>query len=260
MILVAAVNKNVHIAHMLNLLDALLAPTARILVAKGVMFPDFVERMKAHYIAAAQRQAKDEGTKLTDSRLSVMTGLQRRDVARLKEQKQKDTRANHLTRLVALWQTEAGYGPRIARTGAAPSFEALAQIVHRDVHPRTMLDALEAAGTVAVKDDDVMLMETSYQPLPGTDDQIAYLALNVGDHATAATENVLGRTPRHFERAVHYTKLTPDQIAELEADFAKGEMDLFEEMSKKAAAMKRGGTGTQRFRAGSYFYKTEIKP
>ena len=247
---------------MLNLLDALLAPTARILVARGIMFPEFMERMKSHYIAAAQTQTKAEASKATDSRLSVMTGLQRRDIARLKDQKLKEKRIHHLSRLVALWQTENGYSKDgqaapIPKSGDAPSFEALAQIVHRDVHPRTMLDALEAAGTVALAGDTVTLLEKSYQPQAGTDDQIAYLARNVGDHATAATENVLGRDPPHFERSVHYTKLTKEQIAELEVDFSSAEMALFEEMSKKPTAMKRVGKGTHRFRAGSYFYNGE---
>lgn len=245
---------------MLNLLDALLAPTARILVARGVMFPEFAERMKSHYIAAARRQAKSENTKITDSRLSVMTGLQRRDIARLKETKPREKRIHHLSRLVALWQTEDGYDRHINKAGPAPSFEALAQEVHRDVHPRTMLDTLEAAGTVQVTGDTVTLIETSYQPLAGTDDQIAYLARNVGDHAAAATENVLGHDPRHFERAVHYTRLTPDQVAELEADFRKGQMEIMEKLSKKASDMKRADTGTIRFRAGSYFYTTGIDP
>ncbi|NNE86447.1 MAG: hypothetical protein HKN27_00090 [Silicimonas sp.] len=212
--------------------------------------------MKSHYIAAAQAQADSEGTKITDSRLSVMTGLQRRDISRLKDLKLKEKRVHHLARLVALWQTEADYPETIAKSGPAPSFEALAQIVHRDVHPRTMLDALEAADTVSIKGDTVTLEATSYQPLAGTDDQIAYLARNVGDHATAATENVLGRDPRHFERAVHYTKLTPEHIAELETDFAQAEMEILEKISRKAAKMKNDGSGTQRFRAGGYFYTT----
>ena len=117
-----------------------------------------------------------------------------------------------------------------------------------------MLDALEAAGTVSVTEDSVSLQATSYQPLAGTDGQIAYLARNVGDHATAATENVLGRDPRHFERAVHYSKLTDAQITELETDFANAEMELLEKISQKAAKMKAEGSGTHRFRAGSYFY------
>ena len=242
---------------MLNLLDALLAPTARVLVARGVMFPEFMERMKSHYIAAARVQAEQEGTKVTDSRLSVMTGLQRRDIARLKDEKLKEKRVHHLARLVALWQTDKSYPETLSKNGPAPSFETLAQIVHRDVHPRTMLDALEAAGTVAVSDDTVTLQATSYQPLAGTDDQIAYLARNVGDHATAATENVLDRDPKHFERAVHYAKLTDVQISELETEFAKAEMEILEKISKKAAKMKAEGQGTRRFRAGSYFYTVE---
>ena len=242
---------------MLNLLDALLAPIARILVARGIVFPDFMERMKSHYITAAQKQAEDEGTKITDSRLSVMTGLQRRDVARLKDARLKEKRIHHLARLVALWQTDSDYPVALPKSGPAPSFDALAQIVHRDVHPRTMLDALEAAGTVSINDDTVTLKATSYQPLAGTDDQIAYLARNVGDHATAATENVLGCDPRHFERAVHYTKLTEAQIAQLETEFAKAEMEILEKISQKAATMKRETTGTYRFRAGSYFYTSK---
>ncbi len=242
---------------MLNLLDALLAPTARLLVARGIVFPEFMERMKSHYIAAAQAQAEEEDMKVTDSRLSVMTGLQRRDIARLKDEKLKEKRVHHLARLVALWRTKEDYPETLPKSGPAPSFEALAQIVHRDVHPRTMLDALEAAGTISVAENAVSLQATSYQPLAGTDDQIAYLARNVGDHATAATENVLGRDPRHFERAVHYTRLTNAQIRELETDFAAAEMELLEKISQKAAKMKADGTGTQRFRAGSYFYTVE---
>ncbi|MEM8803325.1 MAG: DUF6502 family protein [Pseudomonadota bacterium] len=242
---------------MLNLLDALLAPTARILVARGVGFPDFAERMKSHYIAAAEQQAKAEGNKATDSRLSVLTGLQRRDISRLKGSNPEGKRVHHLSRLVALWQTKSGYKHEIPRSGPAPSFEALAQEVNRDVHPRTMLDTLQAAGTIRVGGETVTLIETSYQPLAGSDDQIAYLAKNVGDHAAAATENVLGRDPRHFERAVHYTRLSEDQIAELEAEFHTAEMAILEQISQKAAEMKGAGTGSTRFRAGCYFYTTE---
>lgn len=257
--LACAVKINVHYAHMLNLLDALLAPTARILVARGIGFPAFAERMKSHYIAAAERQAAAEGNKVTDSRLSVLTGLQRRDISRLKGSAPEEKRVHHLSRLVALWQTLDGYARDIPRSGPAPSFEALAHEVHRDVHPRTMLDTLQAAGTVKVDGETVSLVETSYQPLAGTDDQIAYMAKNVGDHAAAATENVLGRDPRHFERAVHYTRLDANQIAELEAEFRAAEMAIFEKISQKAAKMKRTGTGTTRFRAGSYFYTTECE-
>lgn len=243
--------------------DALFAPIARLLVARGVLFPALAERMKAHYVQAALEAG---GGKTTDSRVSVQTGLQRRDVARLRGEAVKDRRPNHLSRLVALWQTDPAYrapdGPMtLPRTGPAPSFEALALMVRRDVHARTMLDALIAAGTVALSEDGqvVRLLQTSYQPLAGSDDQLAYLSRNLGDHLSAAFENVQGRQPPHFERAVHYTGLTGEQVQELATLFATREMALFQEISQTAAAMKRANAtpGRWRFRAGGFFYQVE---
>ena len=246
---------------MLNLLDPLLSAFARLTVARGILFPDLMERLKHHYIDAATDMTAG---KVTDSRLSVLTGLQRRDIVRLRELPQFEQAPNHLARLVALWQTEPDYNTEgtpnpLVKNGPAPSFEALARIVRRDVHPRTMLDTLLATGTIALTDDQsVQLMQTSYQPLAGSEDQLAYLANNTGDHLNAATDNVLGHTPPHFERAVHYTQLTASQIAELKAAYDTGQMALLEQLSKKAAAMKKlpSENAQDRFRAGGYFYHT----
>jgi hypothetical protein len=255
------VNKNVHTAHVLTILDSLFAPLARLLVARGVLFSDFAERMRAHYVAAAEAQG--EG-KATDSRLSLLTGLQRREVTRLRGFVPRDERPNHLARLVALWQTDPAWAPEgtplpLPRNGPAPSFEALAWSVRRDVHPRTMLDALTASGTVALTEDgSVQLLRGSYQPLAGSEDQLAYLARNLGDHLATATDNVLGRTPPQFERAVHYGGLTEAQVAELEAAHAEGQMALFQNLSRRAAAMKAAGPGgDSRFRAGAYFHQSK---
>ena len=253
------VKKNVLTAHVLQIFDALLAPLARLFVARGLLFPDFIERMKAHYVAAALAQGK-----ATDSRLSVLTGLQRREVTRLRGFAPRDQRPNHLARLVALWQTDPAWSAdgkplSLPRTGPAPSFEALAWAVRRDVHPRTMLDALLASGTVALDaaGQQVSLRHSSYQPLAGSDDQLAYLTRNLGDHLNAATGNVLGRTPPEFERAVHYSDLTEADVAALAEFHHTGQMALFETISQRAAAMKRiSPGGRHRFRAGAYFHQS----
>ena len=246
----------------MQIFDALFAPIARLLVARGLPFPDLVERMKLHYVQAALAQA---GDRATDSRVSVLTGLQRRDVVRLRGEDVKGRRPNHLARLVALWQTgaewsEGGQARALPRSGPAPSFEALAQAVRRDVHPRTMLDTLLAAGTVALSADgqEVRLLQGSYQPLAGSDDQMAYLARNLGDHAQAAAENVQGVEPAHFERAVHYSGLSEAQTRTLSEQFAEAEMALFQKLSQTAARMKAENAkpGPMRFRAGGYFYRT----
>ena len=249
---------------MINILDPLLSALTRLTVARGILFPDLMERLKRHYIDAATAMTTG---KATDSRLSVLTGLQRRDIVRLREIPAQEQTPNHLARLVALWQTEPAYStggkPKtLTKNGPAPSFESLARLVRRDVHPRTMLDTLQTTGTVVINaDQDVQLMQTSYQPLAGSEDQLAYLADNFGDHLNAATDNVLGQTPPHFERAVHYSGLTAEQIEELKADFNTGQMALLEHLSQKAAAMKKlpSSDATDRFRAGGYFYHTSTQ-
>lgn len=246
----------------MQIFDAIFAPLARLLVARGLPFPELVERMKVHYVHAALGLA---GDRTTDSRIAVMTGLQRRDVLRLRGQEIKDRRPNPLARLVALWQTGAdwskdGQALPLPRSGPGPSFETLTQAIRRDVHPRTLLDTLLAAGTVALSEDGqtVQLLQTSYQPLAGSEDQLAYLARNLGDHAQAAAENVQGAHPPHFERAVHYSGLNKAQVYALSERFAAAEMALFHDLSQTAARMKADNAepGPLRFRAGGYFYRT----
>jgi len=248
-----------------TMLDHLLSPLCRLMVARGVGFAEFAERLKGHYVQAALALA--EG-KTTDSRLSVMTGLQRREIARLREFQPKPAKPNHLSRLVALWQSEPEYARSgaplpLPRTGPAPSFEALALMVRKDVHPRTMLDTLETTGTIRLDEDGqtVHLIETAYLPLGGSEDQLEYLDLNVGDHLAAASENVLCAEPPFFERAVHYSGLSDEQVAELSAKFHARQMALLEEMNAEAAKMKtsKAGQGKMRLRAGGYFYAQPTK-
>ncbi|MFK7940439.1 MAG: DUF6502 family protein [Roseovarius sp.] len=244
---------------MFDRLDHLLAPLCRLLVARGVAFADLAERLKGHYVQAAERQTQREGGKSTDSRLSVLTGLQRREVARLRGFEVKPAKPNHLSRLVALWQSDPAYGAQpLARIGPDPSFEALALTVRKDIHPRTMLDTLLASGTVTMSQDEqqVHLVETAYLPMSGSEDQLDYLATNVGDHLAAAASNVLGSGPPHFERAVHYSGLTQKQVDTLAKQFHAGQMKLLHELNTEAAQMKSGNDSSaqSRFRAGGYVF------
>ncbi|WP_171181388.1 DUF6502 family protein [Ruegeria sp. HKCCD8929] len=241
---------------MADLLDTLFAPFARLMVARGVLFPELMERLKTHYIAAAIKQS--EG-RVTDSRISVLTGLQRRDIARLKSEPPLQTRSNHLATLIQRWRTDPDYlAQDIPKSGEKPSFESLARGIRKDVHPRTMLDTLLNAGTVESIDNDMLrLRQTSYQPLAGSEDQLAYLTRNLGDHMSAATDNVMGETPPYFERAVHYGGLTKEQVLDLEKEHNRAQMAVLESLADKAAGMKaENKTDSEyRFRAGAYFYR-----
>jgi Family of unknown function (DUF6502) len=239
---------------MIRALDALLAPLARLLVARGVSFAVATRHLKRHYVQAALTLA---GKNTTDSRLSVMTGLQRRDVVALRDAAVDEAPGiNHAARLVARWLA-VHQGQPLPRKGDV-SFDTLAQSIRRDVHPKTILDQLLAAGTVTLAPDGtVSLTSGAHQPTPGSAEQLAYLATNAGDFLNAAVTNTLSADPPHFERAVHYNQLSPAAIATLNAAFCKGQMALLHEINAQAAALQATHPGTARFRAGGYFYRQD---
>ena len=228
-------------------LDKLLLPIARLCVARGVLFGAAAERLKLQFLRAAE--AKIDG-KVTDSRVSVMTGLQRRDIARLRQL--PETAAppvNHLSRLVAQWIAQGG--DPLSRK----AFDALSLDIRRDVHPATMLAQLIDAGTVAADGDDVVLKATSYQPLPGSDDQMEYLARNGGDFLCAATANIMQSEAPFFERAVHYNNLSEQAVELLDREYRAAQMQVLRQINARAAELQKTDPGRTRFRAGGYFYK-----
>lgn len=241
---------------MKSVIEIALRAIARLMVAKGVAFQDAVEILKRLYVNAACDLAT-EG-KLTDSRISIMTGLQRRDVVRLRTLPDlASPKPSHQTRLVALWQTDPAYKdhPALPRSGPAPSFEALSRHIRKDVHPRTVLEHLLTADTVSYdpEQDKVILEQSSYQPMTGSEDQLDYLAQNLGDHGEAAVQNVLTNPPPFFERAVHYNNLPKEAVLSLQNEYHMGQMRLLEKLNQKAARLQTDQPA-YRFRAGGYFF------
>jgi hypothetical protein len=154
------------------------------------------------------------------SQLAVATGLHRRDVARITAETRDASprRLSPATQVLTLWLSDPGYRragqllPRLPRQGAAPSFEALAQAVTRHVHPRSLLDELARLGLVRldVESDEVEMLKDSVVPDAHGERLYVLLGANLGDHLSAAADNVLGNGPRHLEQAVFAEGMSAD--------------------------------------------------
>ncbi len=144
-------------------------------------------------------------------------------------------------------------GAPLARNGEG-SFATLAATIRKDVHPRTLLEQLVAAGTVEVRGDTVHLLAQSYQPLAGAQDQLDYLAANGADYLAAGVANAVQSPAPFFERAAHFNQLSPAAIAELDALYRAKQMVVLQEIAARAAQLQDTSAGTMRFRAGGYFY------
>jgi len=199
----------------------LMAPVAALAIAQGLPFAAVEDALKAAFVAAARAAHPDQPAHRLVSRISTATGINRREVSRI-------TQAEHTapvehrspaTRVFTRWvadpalRTRGGAMRALPRSGPAPSFEALAQSVTRDVHPRSLLDELCRLGLARVDGDTVHLARERFVPRDDSARLLGFLGTNVGDHLRAAVANVLASEPPHLEQAVFADELSHESLA-----------------------------------------------
>lgn len=206
---------------LLQALDSVLLPLAQLCVGKGVPIQALEERLRQAFVRAARDTCEGANPQRLNSRISNLTGLTRREVTRIQslaEPARPSTRSA-VTELFTRWMSLPPYradsGPlELARLGPAPSFESLAQSVTRDVHPRSLLDALCRLGLAEhdAQRDTVRLLADAFVPRDQWVQMVGFLGDNVGDHLRAAVANVLGRGSEHFEQALYADELSTESM------------------------------------------------
>ncbi|MBK5275854.1 MAG: hypothetical protein JJE30_12480 [Desulfuromonadales bacterium] len=203
-------------------LSRLLGPLARLCLANGITFATVEEVLKRAFVQEAnslQPGAPEHGMV---SRVSTATGINRREVTRLTTLKapERATKQPLASEILARWTTDHSYRnqngdpSKINRLGPAPSFEALAQTVTRDVHPRSMLDELIRLELVSHDKnlDQVSLTRPDFVPRCDSSQMLNFLGDNVGDHLNAAIANVLHDGNSHLEQAVFADELSAESL------------------------------------------------
>ena len=209
-------------------LATLMAPLAQLAVARGLPFAAVEEMLKTAFVQVAGDAHPGLLAHRKVSRISTATGINRREVTRLTQVAKAPTsgakRGRSLTsELFTHWRTHSRYrdgtGEPLAlpRQGPAPSFEALAQAITRDVHPRSLLDELCRLGLAQVdaSSDTVSLVKAAFVPRGDRVRMLGFLGDNVGDHLRAAVDNVLGHGTPHFEQALFADGLSSQSLEAL---------------------------------------------
>ena len=254
-------------------LQRLLAPLARLAVARGVPFA-VVEELLKHGFVQAARDAQGTNGQRDVSRVATATGLTRREVTRLSQDLPAAAaeRPSPATQIFTRWRSDRRLRDRrgrplsLPRQGPAPSFEALAQSVTRDVHPRSLLEQLCRLGLARhdTQTDRVELVQDAFVPRDDQARMFAFLGQNVGDHLAAGVANVLGDERRHFEQAVFADELSDASIAAakklINAQWRSlmaaivPELDALIEADRQAAEADASHRADRRLRVGLYSY------
>lgn len=249
-------------------LGRVLRPLVRLAIARRLTFPVLAQRLKRLYVEVAESDCALPGRRLTDSRVSLLTGLQRRDVRDLRSadppaSPPADGRlaaAGPLRRVLARWRSEAwcdldGLPLTLPRRGPR-SFEALVASVSRDLPPRTLLDQLLAEGSVT---QDRAAGTVTLAGDLGTRDEasrLEALGTSLGAHAEVAVGNLLGATPPVYERSFQVEGLSAESVVALERLARNLQAVLLSRLDAEAqrlqAAEQPDAPRTGRFRAGAF--------
>ncbi|HEX6707316.1 MAG TPA: DUF6502 family protein [Albitalea sp.] len=259
---------------LLRACQPVMAPLARLAVARGMQYAQFDELMRSAFVEAAREAHPDVPPHRAVSRVSAATGINRREVSRLiKAETPEAPKRAPATELFARWLTDptlrhrGAPRPTLPRQGAAPSFESLAQSVTKDVHPRSLLEELCRLGLTKVDEssDSVVLLRETFVPAGDDKRLFGFLGANVGDHLSAAVANVLGQTPRHLEQAMFADGLSRESLERLRPivreqwqTLVRAIVPMVRQFIEEDEAAAR--PQDQRLRIGMYAYAESMNP
>jgi hypothetical protein len=227
----------------------LLRPLVRLLIQGGVTFPAVADLLRSLYVEVAARELLEDPRARTDSRISLLTGVHRKEIRRWRtETHEPEAVPPVITRtgqIIARWLRDAAYVdpdgqprplPRLPGPEGGPSFESLVQSVTSDVRARAVLDDWLNHGIVTVDADDRVALDTAaFVPRPGSAEQLFYFGRNLHDHLSAAAANVTAPDAAPFvERAAHYDNLSPETVARLEAMGREAARRVLTEFNRQA--------------------------
>ncbi|MDP3230647.1 MAG: DUF6502 family protein [Acidovorax sp.] len=253
-----------------------LRPLARLLLRNGVAYPAFAVAMKKVFLDAAHAELQASGKKPTDSAVSLMSGVHRRDVrnlGRLAEPTAADTEGetplNMASQVVARWlsQTDClddeGQPCPLPRSGEGPHFDALVASVSRDVRPRAVLDELVRLGMAKEDDHHVTLLMTGFVPRQGFAEMVQLMQDNLHDHIAAASLNLQGEH-NYLEQSVFVDQLSDASAQRLHTLAAKAWRQAFKTVMTEAQARydhdqqhTDPNLRIHRARFGCYFYAAD---
>lgn len=154
----------------------LLHPLVRILLRHGVPYGEFSDAVRGAYIDIAGAELIPPGRPHSDSRLSILTGIGKDEVHRIRtldESNEAEVGANRIARVLQGWSQDPAYlGPyglplEIPVLGDRISFEQLVKTYAGDANPRLLLDELLRAKAALETDDGyVRLLNRTYLPTP----------------------------------------------------------------------------------------------
>jgi hypothetical protein len=236
----------------ISAISHLLRPLIRLLLSHGISFQVFSELVKSAYVKVAETEFRLVSKPQTDSRISLLTGIHRREINRLRNEPVTEFNLSQHSSMSALLLTIWSGAPEFldkqslpvplprASKDGGPSFESLVQSVSKDFRARVVLDEWLRQGIVTLDEDDrVHLAPDAFVQPQDLEEKIFYFGQNIHDHMAATVHNLTGSQPPFLERCVYYDKLSADSANELAEYSRLVGMKALHSVNKRAVELQK---------------------
>ncbi len=204
-------------------LRLLLRPIVRFCFRNSLVLQEIVEHLKMALVEEASEAMRRSGQRVNVSRISVMTGVHRREVMRLTDNAEpSQTPASLASRVIGQWEqdsrfhTAAGVPRMLSYEGDQNDFKDLVRCVSQDLNHCTVLFELERIGAVERRKAGLRLMRPSVVLTGDMLEGFQLLGRDSEDLMDAALENILEKPkPAQLHARTEYDNISLEALPEI---------------------------------------------
>jgi len=257
-------------------LARLLTPLVRLMLRNGVTHGVFEEIARKVYVDVAEKDFSLDNKKQTTTRISTLTGLNRKEVARLQQMDADNTdyslkEQHRVARVIFGWINNPSY----LQTDGEPkalsfdkdelNFSTLVKQYSGDMTPRAIFDELKAKGVIQVDDKGlIQLLQRAYIPTTSEVEKLKILGVDVNGLINTIDRNIY-QTEKDpfFQRKVYYDNLPEEALPLIKKLVSSRSQALMEEVNRLMAEYDRDanpnsmGTGKHSAGLGIFYFEND---
>ena len=211
-----------------------LRPFVERLLKVGVPFGVLQLSLRELFVRVAESKLGPAGKRQTDSQVAVVTGINRKEVKRIRATRTprrapRSFSINQATSLISRWmsdpETTDARGrpiPLPYRADRGPSFMKLARKLTGDIAPGVLLDELVRSGAVEKRSDDTVVLRGNAYVSKVAEGGLQILAEDSAELADTILRNVFSEAAeRLLQRKVFYDNLGSEAAGRIRAEMRR---------------------------------------
>jgi hypothetical protein len=211
-----------------------LRPMVKRLLEMGIPFGALEVRLRELYVEVAESELALPARRQTDSRISLVTGINRKEVKRIRSAKDqlkapRSFSINQATSLISRWMTDPETTDRHGRprplpyrAERGPSFMKLARKLTGDLAPRVLLNELVRSGAAELLAGDIVVLRGDAYVPKAKPSELVILGEDPAELIETILRNIFAEgKERMLQRKVYYDNLGADAADRIRAQMRR---------------------------------------